>query len=89
MKRQNMSKRFVGAALLVFALAVVSEQAAAWDCYGGFNPNATCSSQTTTLGSCLGCCEIIFDCRLVNGKSIHVAPSEFSACNGHCITDFS
>lgn len=60
---------------------------AGWDCYGGWNPNQTCTSQASSFGSCWGCCNIIFDCNIFRGKDRLHALSEFDACSGHCMTD--
>jgi hypothetical protein len=54
----------------------------------GRDPNKKCSLQTTTCGSCLGCCQGIYNYNRCNGKSIDVATSELNACKGECISSF-
>ena len=85
------STAIVLAACLVFAgLAVAG---AIDDCVDatGFDNNTICSAQTTSLGQCNMCCTAIANCTLWYGnmRERHTALSENSACDGHCITDFS
>ncbi len=81
-------RRGIGIALAVVAVVVGSAEAGAWDCWGGWDPSEPCTSQASSCGSCQGCCTMIFDCRVLRGRNYHVALTEYSACSGHCLTDW-
>lgn len=59
----------------------------------GFNRYQTCSFQTAGqgLGVCNMCCTAIYNCTVWNGRQWQreIALSEWSACQGLCISDNS
>lgn len=75
---------------LVFAMVAATPAVPwGWDCYGGWDPNQTCTSQASSCGSCGSCCTIIFDCNSArSGKFRHLAMTEYGAYQGHCLTDW-
>jgi len=75
--------------LLAAAVMIAAAQPAlAWNCWGGWDPHQTWSAQASSCGSCGSCCMIIFECRIVRGKEYRIAMTEYSACQGHCVTDW-
>ncbi len=61
------------------------------DCYG-WDTTTACEAQASTLGSCLGCCQMVYDCRVFSGRCgiycREIALTEFDACQGDCMAAF-
>lgn len=87
----RMQRRAAVMVAMFFALTSAAAVARGEDCYG-WNPNQACEAQATSLGSCLGCCGMIYDCRVFSGRCgvfcREIALTEFSACQGHCMAAF-
>lgn len=76
------------AVVAVVLMLASTPSAVSWDCYGGWNPNETCSSQTSSCGSCGGCCEIVYECNIYHRRPPYIALTEFHACHGLCLVDW-